>query len=82
MKRRIPSLRVEPPTVYSNAIDNVNLKPKLKKPDIELTAESAPQEQTPELKLLRRMMGFREWCEKVYDRREILVDDETPPAAK
>ena len=30
---------------------------------------------------VRRMMGFREWCEKVYHRRENLVDA-APPAAK
>ena len=79
MKLRIPSLRVEPPTVYSNAIDNVNLKPKLKKPDIKLAAESAPQEQTPEVKPLKRMMGFREWCEKVWDCREVF--NKEPPAS-
>ncbi len=28
----------------------------------------------------KRMMGFKEWCEKVWNRREVLVDD--PPAAK
>jgi hypothetical protein len=77
MKRGEPLIKLPPPTVYPNAIDNVKLRPKLKKPDRDVIGEDAA-----EVALLnpKRMMGFREWCEKVWDRREVLVDD--PTAAK
>ena len=65
MKRGEPVIKLPPPTVYPNAIDNVKLRPKLKKPDRELSAEevAANPQLAPKPK---RMMGFREWCEKVY----------------
>jgi hypothetical protein len=44
----------------SNTVDNVKLRPKLKEPDREVAVDEAP-------KPLKRMMGFREWCEKVYE---------------
>lgn len=66
MKRGEPVIKLPPPTVYSNAIDNVKLRPKLKKPDRELSAEEVAV--NPQLSPKhKRMMGFREWCEKVYD---------------
>jgi hypothetical protein len=77
MKRGEPLIKLPTLTVYPNAIDNVKLRPKLKKSDRVVIGEDAA-----EVALLnpKRMMGFREWCEKVWDRREVLVDD--PPAAK
>lgn len=67
MKRGEPVIKLPPPTVYSNAIDNVKLRPKLKKPDRELSAEEVAASPQHAPQPLRRMMGFREWCEKVYE---------------
>ncbi len=78
MKRVEALIKLPPPTLYPNAIDNVKLRPKLKKSDRDVIGEDAA-----EVALLnpKRMMGFREWCEKVYDRSKVLVDDD-PPAVK
>ena len=67
MKRGEPVIKLPPPTVYPNAIDNVRLRPKLKKPDKELSAEEVAANPQLAPKPLKRMMGFREWCEKVHD---------------
>ena len=67
MKRGEPVIKLPPPTVYPHATDNVRLRPKLKKPDRELSAEEVAVNPQLAPKPLRRMMGFREWCEKVYD---------------
>ena len=62
MKRVEALIKLPPPTLYPNAIDNVKLRPKLKKSDRDVIGEDAA-----EVALLnpKRMMGFREWCEKV-----------------
>ena len=67
MKRGEPVIKLPPPTVYPHAIDNVKLRPKLKKPDRELSAEEVAADFQLAPRPLKRMMGFREWCEKVYD---------------
>ena len=70
MKRGEPVIKLPPPTVYPNTVDNVKLRPKLKKPDREIAAEEATADVVSRPKPLKRMMGFREWLERVYDRRE------------
>jgi hypothetical protein len=72
------------PTVSRRRVPSstVTIRPSLKKPEPE---KKFPVEgvtyQLHEMPIPpKRMMGFKEWCEKVWDRREVLVDD--PPAVK
>jgi hypothetical protein len=63
-------------------LKHINLRPKLKKPEPEarFPVEGVTY-QLHEMPLPpKRIMGFKEWCLKVWDRREVLVDD--PPAVK
>jgi hypothetical protein len=69
MKSGEPPIKPPPPTVYPNTVDNVKLRPKLKKSDRELSAEQPYEATQEDILTPKRMMGFRECCEKVYDRR-------------
>lgn len=59
---------------FKRSLMNIKLNPKLKKPSKDALPPdelSASTTNDPEFK--KQIMGFREWCEKVWDKRE------TPP---
>ena len=59
---------------FKRSLMNIKLNPKLKKPSTDAVPPdelSASTTNDPEFK--KHIMGFREWCEKVWDKRE------TPP---
>ena len=59
---------------FKRSLMNIKLNPKLKKPSKDAVPPdelSASITNDPTFK--KQMMGFREWCEKVWDKRE------TPP---
>ena len=47
----------------------VNLKPKLKRPDKDAEPADVPHRPQDDPKFAKQIMGFKEWCEKVWDRR-------------
>ncbi len=74
MKPLYPRIRFSPLTAARRSLSStVNLRPKLKKPEpekkfpVEGVTYLFNDEAQPKRK---RLMGFREWCEKVWDRRE------------
>jgi hypothetical protein len=62
--------------------NTVTIRPSLKKlePEKKFPVEGVTYQLHEKPIPPKRMMGFKEWCEKVLDCREVLVDD--PPAAK
>jgi hypothetical protein len=72
MKPIYPRIRFSPliPAARRSLSNTVNVRPKLKKPEPEarfpvegVTYQFNDEAQPPK----KRLMGFREWCEKVYE---------------
>ena len=83
MKPLFPRGRVPfKPTVSPRRVprSTVTIRPKLKKVDPSFPVEGVTYQLHEKPIPPKRMMGFKEWCEKVWDCREVLIDD--PPAAK
>jgi len=55
----------------SKSTAQVNLKPKLKRPDKDAEPADVPHQAQDDPKFAKQIMGFKEWCEKVWDRREV-----------
>jgi len=52
------------------SLDTIKLRPKLKQPDKDGVPADIPLQAQHDPKFAKQIMGFREWCEKVYDRRK------------
>jgi len=52
----------------------VNLKPKLKRPDKDAEPANVPHQTQDDPKFAKQIMGFREWCEKVWDPKQKVRD--------
>ena len=52
----------------------VNLKPKLKRPDKDAEPANVPHRPQDDPKFAKQIMGFREWCEKVWDPKQKVRD--------
>lgn len=56
---------------FKRSLMNIKLNPKLKKPAKDaLPPDELPVSTTNDPAFKKQIMGFREWCEKVYDRRD------------
>ena len=61
-------------------VETIQLRPKLKRPSKDaLPRDELSTVPTNDPAFTKQIMGFREWCEKVYDRREVLLDEMPPP---
>ena len=56
-----------PQDLFRRAFSRIKLRPKLKKTDPHITPENAISQISEAPLLKRRQMGFKEWCEKVYE---------------
>lgn len=55
---------------FKRSLMNIKLNPKLKKPSKDaLPPDELPVLTTNDPAFKKQIMGFREWCEKVYDRK-------------
>ena len=56
---------------FKRSLMNIKLNPKLKKPSKDaLPPDELSASTTNDPTFKKQLMGFREWCEKVYDRRD------------
>ena len=56
---------------FKRSLMNIKLNPKLKTPSKDaLPPDELSASTTNDPTFKKQLMGFREWCEKVYDRRD------------
>ena len=63
-----------PQELFRRAFSKINLRPKLRKTDPHITPENNIFQIAEAPLPKKRQMGFREWCENVWDKRK------APPA--
>ena len=57
---------------FKRSLERIKLRPKLKAPSKHaLPPDELPAATTDDPAFKKQIMGFREWCEKVYDRRDV-----------
>ena len=54
------------------SLEHIKLRPKLKAPSKHAIPPDDLPVATDDPAFRKQIMGFREWCEKVYDRREVV----------
>ena len=61
-----PSPSLDSRELVRRAFNNIELRPKLKHPDKDGVPADIPLQAQHDPKFAKQIMGFREWCEKVY----------------
>ena len=57
---------------FKRSLEHIKLRPKLKAPSKHaLPPDEALVAPTEDPTFKKQIMGFREWCENVYDRRDV-----------
>lgn len=57
-----------PQALVRRALDNIKQRPKLNYPDKDGIPADVPLQAQHDPKFAKQIMGFREWCEKVWDK--------------